>query len=299
MKLLKKEILPEFYERWDLEIENTHNFVAEGIVVHNTSAIISWNNGTLTFGSGGEKHDKFVSLFNQEFLIQKFTEFFSTDKKVIIYGEAAGGKQQAMSHTYGKELFFIAFEVNVDGNWLDVPKAEDICNHFKLEFVPYVRITTDLKEIDAQRDADSIVAVRKGCGPGKIREGVVLRPLIELTKNNGTRIIAKHKRKEFTETKTERPVVDAAKLEVLNNAERIADEWVTYNRLEHVLQRITDPDMTKMGEIIKTMLEDVNREGAGEFVPGPEVNKAISKKTAMMYKETLNRKLYENTSEKE
>ena len=38
MRLLKKEILYEKYERWDLEIKDTHNFVACGIVVHNSNA---------------------------------------------------------------------------------------------------------------------------------------------------------------------------------------------------------------------------------------------------------------------
>lgn len=41
MKLVKKEILTEKYERWDLSIKDTHNFVVNGIVVHNSACGIS------------------------------------------------------------------------------------------------------------------------------------------------------------------------------------------------------------------------------------------------------------------
>ena len=132
---------------------------------------------------------------------------------------------------------------------MDVPKAESIVKSLGLEFVHYVKISTDLKEIDAQRDMYSIQAIRNGiseyAGPNanvlnpKMREGIVLRPLIELTKNNGERIICKHKRAEFIETKTPR-VVDLDKQRVLESAQLIVDEWVTNNRLNNILSHLKD-----------------------------------------------------------
>jgi predicted DNA-binding antitoxin AbrB/MazE fold protein len=77
---------------------------------------------------------------------------------------------------------------------------------FGLDFVHWVEISTDLAEIDAQRDADSVQAIKNGCGAGHHREGIVLRPLMEVTLNNGERVICKHKRDEFGETKTPIPV---------------------------------------------------------------------------------------------
>ena len=43
MKIIKKEKIEERFIRFDLSIEDTHNFVCEGIVVHNTSSHISLN----------------------------------------------------------------------------------------------------------------------------------------------------------------------------------------------------------------------------------------------------------------
>jgi len=83
-----------------------------------------------------------------------------------------------------------------------------------LEFVYYVKTTTDLVELDKQRDSDSVQAVRNGMGTGKLREGIVIRPLVELTKNNGERIICKYKCDTFSETKTTRKIIDPKKFGV-------------------------------------------------------------------------------------
>jgi len=153
--------------------------------IHGTSTHISWKNGKINFSSGGEKYEKFEKLFNIKELEKKFKELFECD--VVIYGEGYGGKCQGMSGTYGKELKFIVFDIKVDGNWLDVSNAEDVAKKLGLEFVDYVKIKTELKLLDKERDKNSTQAIRNGCG-GKLREGIVLRPLIEVTKNNGSRI---------------------------------------------------------------------------------------------------------------
>ena len=131
--------------------------------VHGTSAHIQWSKGRVSYYSGGEKHDNFVNLFDTD----KLTEFFvslgkAEDCRIVIYGEAYGGKQQAMSDTYGKELKFIAFDVNIDGMWLDIPKADDFATRAGIEFVPYELIPTTIEALDKERDRDSIVAIRRG-----------------------------------------------------------------------------------------------------------------------------------------
>lgn len=240
-----------------------------------------------------------------------------TDRDITVYGESYGGGEQRMSHTYGDQGRFIVFDVQIGECWLEVPKAEKVAHDLGLEFVHYVKVSTDLKELDDQRDAPSIQAIRNGVSKfvdsttsitdpsfpeGKLefypvlkgyvsnpkkREGVVLHPLIEVTKNNGERIICKHKGEGFGETKTPRPVVDPAKMKVLEDAQAVADEWVTLHRLEHVLQKIENPSIEKMREVIASMVEDVNREASGEIIASEAVNKAIGKKTAMLYKDYL------------
>lgn len=255
--------------------------------IHGTSAHISWKDGKVSFFSGGEKHERFVKLFDEEKLTKKFEELF--DEDVIIFGEAYGGSQQGMSATYGKELKFVAFDVKIEHSWLDVPNAEDVATKLGLEFVDYKKISTDLESINACRDEPSVQAKRNGIVEDKLREGIVLRPLIELRKNNGERVIVKHKRDEFKETKTKREV-DPEKLKILKDAREVAEEWTTPMRLQHVLDRLGNPcEMENTREVIKAMVEDVFREAEGEIVESKEVESAISKKTAQLYKKRISK----------
>lgn len=256
--------------------------------IHGTSAHISWDaeKKQIKYFSGGENHVNFVKIFDNEFLIKKFSEMFIT-QNVIIFGEAYGGKQQGMSSTYGKELKFIGFDVKIDKMWLNVPNAHSICESLNIEFVDYVKCSTDLESLNYQRDRDSVQAIRNGCGEGKLREGVVLKPLIEFTMNNGERVIVKHKRDEFRETKTPR-VVNSEDLLVLTNAKMIADEWATEQRLYHVLDKLPEyNDMTGIKTIIEAMVNDIYREGKDEIVESKEVFKAIANKTVILFKNKL------------
>ena len=264
--------------------------------IHGTSAHIKFkqkpnviNEWDLTFFSGGESHEKFVSLFDQADLIAKITEKGIPAQEITIYGEAYGGKCQGMSETYGKELKFIVFDVKIGDCWLDVPKAESVAKSLGLEFVHYARVTTDLKVLDAERDAFSVQAIRNGCGPDKHREGVVLRPLIELTKNNGDRLICKHKGAAFSETAKPQKVVDPAKAEYWKQAEEIANQWVTLNRLKNVLSHLKEEEikMENMGKIITLMQEDVQREAEGEIVWNEDVKKMVGRKTVPLFKAYL------------
>ena len=290
--------------------------------IHGTSAHITWKRNPsnpaqyqLVFFSGGTSYNLFVSLFDKDALVKKLTEMAFVDKDVTIYGESYGGKEQGMSETYGKTPKFIVFGVEINDSWLDVPKAEEFAKALGLEFVYYEKVSTDLKDLDAQRDAPSMQAVRNGismiipegadfdCPAGtkiepygkfgkrianpKKREGVVLVPLIEVKKNNGSRVICKHKGDEFRETKTPRPVVDPSKAQILADAEKIADEYVTNMRLLHVLDKLPGHCIEKMRDIIFAMQEDVQREGEGEIVWSETVAKTIGKKTAVTYKDYL------------
>lgn len=251
--------------------------------IHGTSSHITWDfeSKRLTFHSGGEPHGKFVSKFDVEAINKVFLEKFP-NHNVKIYGEAYGGKQQSMSNTYGKELKFVAFDVNINDMWLNVPNAENVCKAFNIEFVDYVKITTDLSEIDAQRDRDSVQAIRNGMGAGKLREGIVLRPLIEVTLNNGDRIICKHKRYEFMETKTPRQVSTEG-LKVLEDAKEIANEWVTEMRLTHILDKLPGADRKSTAVVLQNMVDDIYREGVGEIVESKEVSKAIKAKATELF----------------
>jgi hypothetical protein len=260
--------------------------------LHGTSAHLSWDSGTLSYSSGGEKHDRFIALFDDVALRAAFAAL--GHERVVVFGEAYGGSQQGQRWRYGDALKFVAFEVRIDDNWLSVPQAHDVAAKLGLEFVHYRRVSTDLASLDAERDAPSEQAKRNGVEGDKPREGVVLRPLEEVVTNNGTRIIAKHKRDEERETATPRKVVDPSQMLVLRQAQEIADEWCTPTRLEHVLDKMgPDIGMEKTREVIAAMTEDILREGAGEFVDSRDARNAIGKKTAQLFKARLAAKLAE------
>ena len=123
--------------------------------IHGSSAHIGWDGTNLTFFSGGESHEQFLKIFDAEAIKAKLLEMgLGAGRKVTVYGEVYGGRCQAMSHTYGKTLKFIAFDVHMDEKcWLDVPKAEGFVKSLGLEFVHYVKVSTDLAALDAERDA--------------------------------------------------------------------------------------------------------------------------------------------------
>jgi hypothetical protein len=202
--------------------------------------------------------------------------------------EAYGGRCMGMRATYGDELRFIAFDVRVGETWLSVPDAARVVAGLDLEFVPFTEVSTDLTDLDQARDAPSEVAQRRGCGDDKAREGVILRPLLEMTLNGNHRVVAKHKRASFSERATPQKVVDAAKLTVLAEAQAIAQEWVTPMRLIHVLDKLPRPlDMRATSQVIAAMTADVYREAAGEVVEGPDATTAIGRRTAGLFREWL------------
>lgn len=263
--------------------------------VHGTSAHVRWSSGKLTLHAGGESHDKFKALFDETALADAFQKLGQDE--VIVYGEAYGGKQQGMRHTYGDALRFIAFDVKIGESWLNVPSMDRVATGLGFEVVPWRKLSTDIAILDAERDLPSEVSVRRGIAERREREGVILRPLVEMTTNNGERVIAKHKGDKFRETSKPRPVVDSDKLAVLTTAQAIADEWVTPERLRHVLAKIeTDGktvDMSATPTVIVAMAEDVYREGSGEIVESKEARTAIGTATAKLLKRELSRRLHE------
>ena len=254
--------------------------------IHGTSAHLSYNKGEVKFFAGGGNYDNFVALFNIEDLKKRFEEVIISNETVVVYGESYGGKQQGMSAVYGKEGKFVAFEVKIGDAWLNVPKAEQIALGVGLEFVHYNRISTKMSAIDAERDALSVQAKRNGIGEHP-REGIVLRPIEEVIKNNGNRIIAKHKTDAYSEIKTPRDV-SPEKLRVIAEARAIADEWVTLMRLEHIISGSgLELSMGNIGKVIPLMIEDIIREAEGEIVDSSAARREIGRQTALLIKQLL------------
>ena len=266
--------------------------------IHGTSAHICYKTDrNLGFFSGGSEHNAFVALFDQQQLKARLgTLGLDPSKSVYIYGEAYGGKLQGMSGTYGKDLKFIVFEVKIGDKWLSVPDADDVAQKLGLEYVAYSLIDTSLTSINAERDAPSVQAMRNGMGDGWPREGIVLRPLKELTLNNDERLVAKHKNAQFCETKTIHEV-SPEKIKAIEDARAIAEEWVTSERLNHILTSgILEAKIENTGKVIAIMIEDVLREAKGEIIDSPQARKEIARCTALAFKRGLQENLQNENS---
>jgi hypothetical protein len=253
--------------------------------IHGTSAHVSWKDGEVHLFAGGESLASFIKIFDLDALKVAFETIGHPE--IIVFGEAYGGKQQGQSWRYGKQLKFIAFEVKVGDRWLSVPDADQVAQRLGLEFVHYRRVPVEIAALDAERDAPSEQARRNGVEGDQPREGVVLRALQEIYDANGERFIFKHKRAEERETRTVREVGDPAKLKVLEDAEAIAAEWVTPTRLEHVLDKLGNVDIKDTPKVIAAMLEDVQREGAGEFIDSKDARRAIGSLAARLFKKRV------------
>jgi hypothetical protein len=258
--------------------------------IDGSSANVSYKDGTLTFFSGGANHQMFMNLFNHEELCDKFKSLGHMN--IRVHGEAYGGKLQGMRHTYGDNLKFVVFDVKIKDAWIDVPKAESVCKKLGLEFVHYELIDATVEEANRVRDQESIQAIRNGCGGGKVREGVVLRPLQE-TEINGARVIVKHKAASFRETRTTREV-DPEKLVILTQCQEIADEWVTEMRLRHVLDKLPEcKNPSDTPQVIEAMLQDVVAESTGEIILSKEAVVAIKRASAKLFISRLKKGLGE------
>lgn len=257
--------------------------------IHGTSAHISYKTGgNVGIFAGGSSHEEFVKLFDADALKSDLgAKGLPPNKSVHIYGEAYGGKLQGMRDTYGDALRFIAFEVKIGDAWLNVPEAEAFALSLGLEFVHYKLIPTTLGRLDAERDADSEQAIRNGLGKGKMREGIVLRPIEEVMLKSGDRVISKHKADHFKETATPRKV-SQEELKVLADAQLIANEWVTEERLSHILTSgKVEEDIVNTGKVIVLMQEDIVREAVGEVILSKPAIKLIGRNTALMFKRRL------------
>jgi len=252
--------------------------------IHGTNASVLFRSDPtlgrqLRFHAGDSDHAEFAGLFPPD-MEARFVELGHSEVRVC--GEHYGGKILAQEWRYGPTNRFVAFEVKVGECWLSVPNAADVAGNLGLEFVAYQKSSTDLDALTALRDAPSVQAVRNGVPGDQPREGIVLRPLIEVRRNNDSRIIAKYKSEEHRETRSPREIGE--RLALLAGGKEIAIEWVTGERLTHVLQRLPEPHVLALtGEVCRLMVEDVLRESAGEIVDTKEARKAIARLAAEMY----------------
>jgi RNA ligase (TIGR02306 family) len=107
-------------------------------------------------------------------------------KQAILYGEVYG--QGIQAYTYGeKRLNFRAFDLMLDGKYVNYPIFKSLCDRHQVEQVPLVyKGAFALDLIRACADGDSLIGGNHG------REGVVVKPMVERDDPKSGRVILKY-----------------------------------------------------------------------------------------------------------
>ncbi len=253
--------------------------------IEGSTAMIAWDymEKKLTLYPGPATEAVFATVLPED-IAERIAKMFPASH-VELVGEIYGTKNYLpkKSAKYGVELGWVMFKAIVNDCWTSMDDSYDIANTLGLEFVPYGSVEAKVDILDRLRDEPSLFALRKGLKEVQ-REGIVIEPTIPLRFNTGDVVVAKHKGKEERETATVREV-STEKLQVLTEVNAIVDEWVTPTRLEHVMAKIPNPrEKSSIPSIMKSMVEDVYREGKDEIVESKELYSAIMKRTSELLK---------------
>jgi RNA ligase (TIGR02306 family) len=178
VKLLKKTKLENKYFKYDIETVPYHNFVANGIFVHNSSSRYLWNNGEMFVGSRtcwkapDSKNIWWIS-YND---CPQIKTFCYDNQDCVLYGEVYG-KVQDLNYGVKSGAKFIAFDILKKGQWLDATEFAKICDQYLIPRVPILYTGPfSFQIVEKYAEGNSVMF-----GADHIREGCVVRPLIERT----------------------------------------------------------------------------------------------------------------------
>ena len=198
MKLIKKKKLVQSYKRYDLQIKDTHNFVASGIIVHNTNcrlgiALDADENGEMvpTFMAGSHNTRRKQEDTNgneclywspmkyppvKKMLADLFTLY---QKPIVIYGEIYGEDIQDMQYDGPKA--FSVFDITIGGKFIMWQNVRELCHQYSIPHVPELYIGTYSPEIVRELTDGLTEVCENPKSKFKGREGVVIKPVIDRT----------------------------------------------------------------------------------------------------------------------
>jgi RNA ligase (TIGR02306 family) len=138
--------------------------------------------------------------------VQNLLKTFGQEhKQVILFGEVYGSKIQSFHYGLNGILGFRAFDLLIDGNYISWPEFGKICKIFGIEMVPIIAtIPFDLRKIKQLSEGKTLLMEEDNA---HIREGLVVRPIIERNDPKIDRVILKYvsdsylfdKKTDFTE----------------------------------------------------------------------------------------------------
>jgi len=128
-------------------------------------------------------------------IIEYFMQYDKSVKKIIIFGEGYGaGIQKGMD--YSKDQKFIAYDMWIDGWWLEQLHAKRICDEIGVPFVPVLPITTKEDAIEFVKSNTYSSIAFPNPNPHKT-EGVVATSNPLMLFRDGTPIKWKLKQRDY------------------------------------------------------------------------------------------------------
>ena len=195
VNVLGVEKRTEVHKRYDLTTE-THNYFANGVLVHNCNIRICWDGYRVSFMGRTDKAQipahllaKLEELFGGESKEELFEQTFGK-KNVILFGEGYGEKIQKGGGLYGSVNFRL-FDVLVDGYWLLQDNVDCIAEIFEIETAPFMFRGT------LEQGVQFIKTHPKSLLRDAEMEGIVGRPMVQMFSRTGERIMVKIKCRDF------------------------------------------------------------------------------------------------------
>jgi RNA ligase (TIGR02306 family) len=112
----------------------------------------------------------------------------SVGKVITLYGEVYGSPIQSLSYGLNGKLGFRAFDLSIDGKYLDWDEFETLCKQNGVPTVPVLyRGPFSLAKMKELADGDSVLQ-----GANHIREGIVVKPVKERTHPKVGRLVLKY-----------------------------------------------------------------------------------------------------------
>jgi hypothetical protein len=285
MKLLKINEI-EKRESWDIEVENSHNFYGNGVLLHNSNAGIAlYADGTYKFQSRENElsfgHDNagfMTALSNKSY--KKLFEGIEFKESCVIYGEWIGAGVQSKVAIAQLSKRLIIFAVRIDGVYQDMEnfkhvknEAEDIYNILQFPHW-FIDIDFNRPELSQNKIVDLTLAIEAECPVGKyfgvegVGEGLVAEYIFP---NGSDRYIFKSKgllHANGSKVKTIRVVNEDKVNALLDLADELTPEW----RLDQMVTESCDLlnggiiDRTKMGVYMKMVVADIIKEESDKIL---------------------------------
>ena len=197
-------------------------------------------------------------------------------EEVVVYGELYGGNyphkdvpKTNQSSVQGGVFYspkqdFIAFDIKMNGRYLDVGSVNRLCATFAIPHAETLKIGTIEECLEYPNEFQTTIPLLEGLPDieGNMCEGVVIRPVRPLYIFSGERLILKNKNEKFTEKhgfdESKRKVKEITPLsEGAQQAIEKITQYINDNRLKNVVSKIGEVSQKDFGKVMGLFTQDI------------------------------------------